>query len=80
MIVVIVFGDRYFLCIKLDKYWTIMSPTKSEGDILVSVRIPGIGVGMTVLYPPCFLKQWVEFYQTCMDTLLGQAKELFKFW
>ena len=32
------------------------------------------------LYPPYFLNQWMEFYQTCMDTSLGQAKELIKFW
>ena len=31
-------------------------------------------------YPPYFLNQWVKFYQTCMDTSLGQAKELIKFW
>ena len=43
-------------------------------DILDSVRIPGVSVGVTVWYPPYFLNQWVEFYQTCMDTSLGQAK------
>ena len=32
------------------------------------------------LYPLYFLNQWEEFYQTCMDTSLGQAKELIKFW
>ena len=57
-----------------------MSPTKGEGDILVSVRIPGVGVGVTVRYPPYLLNQWVEFYKTCMDTSLGLAKELIKFW
>ena len=31
------------------------------------------------LYPSYFLNQWEEFYQTCMDTSLGQAKELIKF-
>ena len=55
-------------------------PPKVRGDILVSVRNPGVGVGVTSLCPPYFLNQWVEFYHTCMDTLLGQAKELIKFW
>ena len=55
-------------------------PPKVRGDILVSVQIPGVGVGMTSFYPPYFLNQWVEFYKTCMDTTLGQAKELNKFW
>ena len=31
------------------------------------------------LYPPYFLNQWGEFYRNCMDTSLGQAKELIKF-
>ena len=43
-------------------------PPKVMGDILVSVRIPGVGMGVTVWYPPYLLNQWVEFYQTCMDT------------
>ena len=51
---------------------------KVRGDILVPVGIPGVGV--TVWYPPYLLNQWVEFNQTCMDTSLGQAKELIKFW
>ena len=55
-----------------------MSPTKGEGGILVSMRIPGVGVGVTVWYPPYLLNQWVEFYQTCMDISLRQAKELNK--
>ena len=47
-------------------------------DILVSVLI--LGVGFPSLYPPYFLNQLVAFYQTCMDTSLGQAKELIRFW
>ena len=31
------------------------------------------------LYPPHFMNQWGKFYQTCMDTSMGQAKELIKF-
>ena len=53
--------------------------TKGEGgDILVSVRILGVSVGMS-LYPPYFLILWEEFYQSSVDTSLGQAKELIHF-
>ena len=31
-------------------------------------------------YPLYFLNKWVEFYQSCMDTPLEQAKELIKVW
>ena len=51
----------------------IMSPTKDEGGILVPVRIPGVTRGDS-LYPPYFLKQWVEFCHTCMETSLSQVK------
>ena len=50
------------------------------GNILVSMQIPGVGVDVTVRYPQYLLNQWVEFYQTCMDTLLELAKKLIKFW
>ena len=49
------------------------------GGILVSVRIPGVGVSVTVWYPPYLLNQWVEFYQTCRDTSLGQTKSWLSF-
>ena len=51
-----------------------MSPTKGEGGHISFSADPGRR--RDSLYPPYFLKQWVEFYQTCLDTLLGQAKEL----
>ena len=57
----------------------LCSPTKSEGGHISFSAAPGRQRRRDNLYPPYFLSQWVEFYQTCMDTSLGQAKELIKF-
>ena len=42
-----------------DNYFPL---SKVKGDILFSARIPGvgIGIGVTDLYPPHFLSQWME--------------------
>ena len=77
---VILFVDR-------NEYGKIMSPpppTKGEGGhINISFSADPRRQFRCLpdsLYPPYFLNQWVEFYQTCIDTSLGQAKELIKFW
>ena len=46
-------------------------PSKVREDISVSVRIQFVST--------IFLESMGEFYQTCIDTSLGQAKELIKF-
>ena len=55
-------------------------PAKGEGGHISFSADPGRRCRRDSLYPPYFLNQWVEFYQTCMDTSLGQANELIKFW
>ena len=55
-------------------------PTKGEGGHISFSVDPGRRRRRDSLYLPYFLNQWVEFYQTCMDTSLGQAKKLIKFW
>ena len=57
----------------------VMSPTKGEGGHISFSVDHRRRRRRDSLYPPYFLYQWVEFYQTCMDTSLGQAKELIKF-
>ena len=57
-------------------------PTKGEGGWGGHIGFsadPGRQRRHDSLYPPYFVNQWGEFYQTCMDTSLGQAKELIKF-
>ena len=56
-----------------------MSPTKGEGDISFGAD-PGRRHRRDSLYPPYFLSQWKELYQTCMEDHWDKPKELFKFW
>ena len=53
-------------------------PTKGEGGHMSVSADPGHRRlrRLDSLYPPYFLNQCVEFYQTCMGTSVGQAKEL----
>ena len=55
-----------------------MAPTKGAGGHIGSVRILSASAPH-FLYPWCLLNQWVEFNQTFMDILLGQALELIRF-
>ena len=64
---------------KNDNTSSYVPPPKVRGNISFSAD-PGHRHWRDSLYPPYFLNQWVEFYQTCMATSLGQAKELIKFW
>ena len=58
----------------LESFMSPPPPAKGEGDILVSVRIPLVSaLASHFLYTRYLLKQRVEFHQTCMDILLGQA-------
>ena len=49
-------------------------PPKVKGGILVSVRIPGVGVTDSCMH------EYMECHQTYMDISLEQAKELIRFW
>ena len=70
-------GYLSFSHIQHDDDGALCPPPKVRGDILVSVWVSGVGGDS--LYPPYFLNQWVEFYQTSMDTSFAQTKELIKF-
>ena len=54
--------------------WENLKFLLKEFQFVMSLKIR-----RSMTYTFC-LNQWVEFYQTCMDTSLGQAKELIKFW
>ena len=58
----------------------LCTATKGEGGHISFSADPGRRRRRDSLVSPYLLNQWVEFYQTCMDISLGQAKELIKFW
>ena len=54
-----------------------LPPTEGVGNILLLVRIPSASaLLMSALYLP---NQWVDFDQTCTDTLLGGRKNWLDF-
>ena len=56
-----------------------MSPQpKGRGDIAFGADPVGVGVASWLHF--YLLNQWVDFDQTCIDTLLGQGKEVITFW
>ena len=51
----------------------LMSPsTKGEGGHIGFNADPGCGCDS--LYPSYFVDQWVEFYHTCMDTIIWTSQ------
>ena len=61
---------------------SLCRPFKGEGGHINFSADPGCWrrCRRDSLYPPYFFNQWMEFYQTGTDTLLGQTKELILFW
>ena len=72
--------------VKCHSRWTIASIDSGEdvcyrlGDILFFAVDP-VGVQGHLASFPCvfFLNMWMNFDQTCIDTLLGKQKEFIRF-
>ena len=73
------------ICILNSNVCIYVPQPKGMGDILLLVRIPSASSSALVsaLLIVCTLSpepEWVDFDQTCTDTLLGGKKEVIRFW